>query len=207
MHYGSGPLNKYEYACTRGRQPGLPAAAAAGRRRLRGVRRTRPRDGAACAAKRNHSALDRRGARRQRAARQDRPVRASCADVAETYPRRGHDGADLRSARRPRRRCSRACKLLRQRGHDVLVFHVLDDDELDFPFTGPTRFEGLETARPLELQSAGAARGLPGRRCSASWTKSAAAVPSNSVDYALLRTSQPLDAALATFLSNRITVT
>ena len=53
-------------------------------------------------------------------------------------------------------------KLLRQRGHDVLVFHVMDDDELDFPFTGPTRFEGLEMPRPLDLQSAGAARRLPG---------------------------------------------
>ena len=29
-------------------------------------------------------------------------------------------------------------------GHDVMVFHVMDDDELDFPFNGPTRFEGLE---------------------------------------------------------------
>ncbi len=27
----------------------------------------------------------------------------------------------------------------------VLVFHVMDDDELDFPFSGPTRFEGLES--------------------------------------------------------------
>ena len=35
-------------------------------------------------------------------------------------------------------------KLLRSRGHDVIVFHVMDDDELDFPFNGPTRFEGLE---------------------------------------------------------------
>ena len=35
-------------------------------------------------------------------------------------------------------------KLLRQRGHDVLVLHVMDDDELDFPFAGPTRFDGLE---------------------------------------------------------------
>ena len=30
-------------------------------------------------------------------------------------------------------------------GHDVLVLHVLDDDELDFPFARPARFEGLET--------------------------------------------------------------
>ena len=40
-------------------------------------------------------------------------------------------------------------RLLRQRGHDVLVFHVMDDDELDFPFNGPTRFEGLETTDHL----------------------------------------------------------
>ena len=43
----------------------------------------------------------------------------------------------------------RGLKLLRSRGHDVLVFHVLDDDELDFPFTGPTRFEGLELPEML----------------------------------------------------------
>ena len=40
-------------------------------------------------------------------------------------------------------------KLLRQQGHDVMVFHVMDDDELDFPFSGPTRFEGLELAEHL----------------------------------------------------------
>ena len=57
----------------------------------------------------------------------------------------------------------RGLKLLRQRGHDLLVFHILDDDELDFPFTGPTRFEGLESPGPPELQSARAARRLPGR--------------------------------------------
>ncbi len=39
----------------------------------------------------------------------------------------------------------RGLRLLRQLGHDVLVLHVLDDDELDFPFARPARFEGLET--------------------------------------------------------------
>ena len=34
--------------------------------------------------------------------------------------------------------------MLRHRRHDVLVFHVLDDDELTFPFAGTTRFEGME---------------------------------------------------------------
>jgi uncharacterized protein (DUF58 family) len=36
-------------------------------------------------------------------------------------------------------------RVLRQRGHDVVLFHVLHDDEMDFQFNGATRFEGLET--------------------------------------------------------------
>ena len=35
-------------------------------------------------------------------------------------------------------------EMLRQRRHDILVFHVLDDDEMTFPFAGTTRFEGME---------------------------------------------------------------
>ncbi|MBC8871561.1 MAG: DUF58 domain-containing protein [Planctomycetes bacterium] len=94
-------------------------------------------------------------------------------------------------------------KLLRQRGHDVLVFHVMDDDELDFPFSGPTRFEGLETLDHLNcnpralregyLEALNAFLDEIRRRCAR-----------NTVDYALIRTSQPLDAALATYLSNRL---
>ena len=30
-----------------------------------------------------------------------------------------------------------------------MVFHVMDDDELDFPFKRPARFEGLETTDQL----------------------------------------------------------
>ena len=30
-----------------------------------------------------------------------------------------------------------------------MVFHILDDDELDFPFNGPTRFDGLELPEQL----------------------------------------------------------
>ena len=94
-------------------------------------------------------------------------------------------------------------KLLRQRGHDVLVFHIMDDDELDFPFSGPTRFEGLETLDHLNcnpralregyLEALNAFLDEIRRRCAR-----------NTVDYALIRTSQPLDAALATYLSNRL---
>jgi len=35
-------------------------------------------------------------------------------------------------------------KHFRHQGHDVLVFHLLHPDEVDFGFTGPVEFEGLE---------------------------------------------------------------
>jgi hypothetical protein len=85
----------------------------------------------------------------------------------------------------------------------VLVFHLMDDDELDFPFSGPMRFEGLESVDYLNcnpralregyLEALGAFLDTVRRGCA-----------QNTVDYALIRTSQPLDAALATYLSNRL---
>ncbi|MCB9640555.1 MAG: DUF58 domain-containing protein [Myxococcales bacterium] len=38
-------------------------------------------------------------------------------------------------------------KQLSHRGHDVVMFHVLDPDELDFPFRDQTLFEDLEDAQ------------------------------------------------------------
>ena len=81
--------------------------------------------------------------------------------VAETYPRRGMMIliSDLLADRAG---LVRGLKLLRQRGHDVMVFHVMDDDELDFPFTGPDAVRGPGDGRPLDVQSACVARRLLG---------------------------------------------
>ncbi len=97
----------------------------------------------------------------------------------------------------------RGLRLLRSRGHDVMVFHILDDDELDFPFNGPTRFEGLELPEQLRCNPRALREGYLAalgdyleevrRGCS-----------HNDVDYALLRTSEPLDAALSAYLCNRL---
>lgn len=38
---------------------------------------------------------------------------------------------------------------LRHRGHEAIVLHLVDPDELDLPFDGPTRFVGLEGAADL----------------------------------------------------------
>ena len=42
-------------------------------------------------------------------------------------------------------------KHLRSKGNDVIVFHVLDDFELSFPFDQMTEFEDLETTKKLNV--------------------------------------------------------
>lgn len=49
------------------------------------------------------------------------------------------------------RALSRALHYLRHRGHEVLVMHLLDPDELTFPFSLPTTFIDLETRTPLPV--------------------------------------------------------
>jgi uncharacterized protein (DUF58 family) len=121
--------------------------------------------------------------------------------VAESYPRRGMmiilsdllvDAEDL----------LRGLRLLRQRGHDVLVLHVLDDDELDFPFAGPARFEGLESTEHLSCNPRALRQGYLDAldQFLATVRRGCAR---DRVDYVLMRTSAPLDAALVAFLSHR----
>jgi hypothetical protein len=93
-------------------------------------------------------------------------------------------------------------QLLRKRGHDLVLLHVMDDDELDFPFQGPTRFEGLElpehiACNPRALR-AGYMAALEEFLAEAR-RRSAAA----RCDYSLIRTGEAVDAALVKFLSRR----
>ena len=41
----------------------------------------------------------------------------------------------------------------RYRGHDVIVFHVLDEAEAKFPFEGPTRFQDVEGSDEVTVDS------------------------------------------------------
>ena len=84
-----------------------------------------------------------------------------------------------------------------------MVLHVMDDDELDFPFNGPTRFEGLELPEHLNCNPRALREGYlegPGRFLDDVRRGCA----QNGVDYALVRTSQPLDVALAAYLNHRL---
>ena len=46
-----------------------------------------------------------------------------------------------------------AVEQLRLSGHDVVLFQVLDRDEVTFPFTGNVKFEDLELATTTELET------------------------------------------------------
>ncbi len=92
---------------------------------------------------------------------------------------------------------------LRQRGHDVIVFHVMDDDELDFPFQGPTRFDDVELPRRLTCNPRALRAGyLEAVQKYLDEVRRGCA--KLRVDYNLLRTSQSLEAALSKFLHLRM---
>jgi uncharacterized protein (DUF58 family) len=202
MVYGNGHLNKYEYACTLAcslaylvlkQQDAVGCVAFDEKIRTAVPMRT----------KNNHifSVVDSLAVQEPR---DKTDMFAVLRTVAETAPRRGVVVlvSDL-LADRPG--LFKGLRLLRQRGHDVLVFHVMDDDELDFPFSGPTRFEGLEMPDFLNCNPRALREGYLAalqtfldevrRECARS-----------ACDYALVRTGDPLDAALATFLSKRLAV-
>ncbi|QDU93148.1 DUF58 domain-containing protein [Lignipirellula cremea] len=122
--------------------------------------------------------------------------------AVETFPRRGMMViiSDLLTDPEP---FIKGLRLLRQRGHDVMMFHVMDDDELEFPFSGPTRFEGLESSEHLNCNPRSLREGYL-KALEEHLAKVRRGCAQNTVDYSLIRTSDPLDAVLATYLSNRL---
>jgi uncharacterized protein (DUF58 family) len=200
MQYGNGPLDKYEYACT------IAASLA--------YLVLHQQDAVGCISfddhlrqrvpirsKRNHifsiiKALD------NEKPRDKTEILSVLSSVAETVPRRGMMVLVSDLLADPAATI-RGLKMLRQRGHDVLVFHVMDDDELDFPFSGPTRFDGLEMDQFLNcnprslrdgyMEALGEFLETIRHQCAR-----------NMIDYALIRTSESLDAVLARYLSNRL---
>ncbi len=42
---------------------------------------------------------------------------------------------------------------LRHRGHDVILFHILDEAEVNFPFSGVIEFEEPETTDKLQVDA------------------------------------------------------
>jgi uncharacterized protein (DUF58 family) len=94
-------------------------------------------------------------------------------------------------------------KHFRHRRHEVIIFHVLDPAELDFPFRQTTLFKGLEelpevltdpaALRKAYLEEFGRFLQAVKRGCRA-----------NRIDYVPLRTDQSLELALSSYLVSRM---
>ena len=123
-------------------------------------------------------------------------------EISDTYPKRslmvvasdflGSEAQTLKSL-----------AALKHAGHDILVFHVLDDDELDFPFNDPTRFEGMESMDHLTCNPRALREGyLESLQRFLDRVRHACA--SSQIDYQLIRTSKNIDAALVAYLTSRM---
>ncbi len=96
----------------------------------------------------------------------------------------------------------KAMRQFRLRKQEVIIFHVMDRDELEFPFEDHTRFIGLEgpeevhadprSLRKSYLEIVGNYRKEVGKVCD-----------KLGVDYVLLDTGEPLDAVLSRYLAFR----
>ncbi len=93
---------------------------------------------------------------------------------------------------------------LRHRKHEVIVFHVLDRDEVEFPFRQMTRFRNLEGVGELLTDPVSLRQGYLAEFAaySESIRKGCRMM---DIDYVPLRTDQPLDVALTAYLASRAT--
>jgi uncharacterized protein (DUF58 family) len=92
---------------------------------------------------------------------------------------------------------------LRFKGHDLVAFHVLDQNELDFKFDEPVLLlEDAETQEQMPVLPDVVMNGYRERMKQHVEAMQLCAA-SNHVDYELLTTKQPLDFALFSFLSRR----
>ncbi|MBI1746137.1 MAG: DUF58 domain-containing protein [Acidobacteria bacterium] len=87
-------------------------------------------------------------------------------------------------------------------GQDVILFHLMDDYELEFPFEAPAQFTDLETNQEIHVVPQ-ALRAEYLKALQEHLQDYKKECSSDRIDYALIRTSQPLDFALYSYLLRR----
>jgi uncharacterized protein (DUF58 family) len=91
---------------------------------------------------------------------------------------------------------------LRFRGHDLVVFHVLDPAETDFPYDDASSFEDVESGEQIPIVPE-ALREQYRKMIQEHTAALAERFSANRIDYTVLNTSAPLDHALFSYLSAR----
>ena len=90
----------------------------------------------------------------------------------------------------------------RLRRHEVVVFHVMHHDELEFPFQENTLFRGIEVEAELHTEPR-ALRKSYMEAVDQYMTKVKKVCAAAGIDHVLLDTSKPLDGVLSSYLNFR----
>ena len=93
-------------------------------------------------------------------------------------------------------------KHLRYKRHEVVLFHILDPAEIEFPYNDVTKFKGLEEYPEILADPRGLRKAYV-EAFAAFMKRVFVACRTMGVDYQLVRTDQPLDQMLFTYLASR----
>lgn len=200
MHYGNGPLNKYNYGCT------IAACIA--------YMLLHQQDSAGCMtfdedvrqvvpARSQHTHIDAIvKAMHVSTPRDKTDIEKILRRVAENAPGRGMIViiSDLLVDREP---LFRGLDMLRHGKHDILLFHVMDEEELTFPFAGTTRFEGMEQLDQVLCDPRSLRDGYL-EALQEYLVEVRRGCARRAIDYQLVHTSEYLDAVLSKFLHHRM---
>jgi uncharacterized protein (DUF58 family) len=96
----------------------------------------------------------------------------------------------------------RGIKHFRHNRHEVIIFHVLDQAELSFPFSGLTTFRDMETGEKLMMEPQ-FFREEYSQQLEAFIRQYRRECAEGFVDYVLADTSRPFDMLLARYLAKR----
>jgi uncharacterized protein (DUF58 family) len=97
----------------------------------------------------------------------------------------------------------RALQHFRHRRHEVLLFHILAPEEIDFPFKKWTQFRDLEVAGHRRLVDPQQLRKAYRENFDRFCQELRGACGRAQADYHLIRTDEPVDRALGIYLSRR----
>lgn len=200
MHYGNGPLNKYNYGCT------IAACIA--------YLLLHQQDSAGCMtfdedvrqvvpARSQHTHIDAIvKAMNVSKPRDKTDIEKILRRVAENAPGRGMIViiSDLLVERES---LFRGLDMLRHGKHDILLFHVMDEEELTFPFAGTTRFEGMEQLDQVLCDPRSLRDGYL-EALQEYLVEVRRGCARRAIDYQLVHTSEYLDAVLSKFLHHRM---
>ena len=94
-------------------------------------------------------------------------------------------------------------KHFRHRKHEVIVFHILDPKELDLDYRDEVEFRDLETDKRIRVEPQ-FLREQYSQQVQEWITRLDKGCKAHQIDYNLLTTSTPFDAALTAYLNKRV---